>query len=639
MMEKEKMTSANRNGGFTTTKQQIGRQNEYTRKPNQARVKNATNKTSGGRGSRPNSKGVRSRSSLSVRTKTRSKIADIIPPIGENTRIIPLGGVEEVGKNMIVVENKDDIFIFDMGFQFSEDDTPGIDYILPNTEYLENNKNKIRAVIITHGHLDHIGGIPHIMNRIGNPPLYSREFTTLMIKKRMEEFPNLEPLNIHIVEPGQRMKIGNTMLQFFSVTHSIPDSMGVIVETPDGNIVVSGDLRLEHEDGIPSEKEEENWGKIGKQKNLLFIADSTNAENPGFSISESVIFANFDKIIKETESRLIIGTFASQIERMIKIVELCEKYNKKVVTEGRSIKTNIEIAKEAKLINAKDDTFISIKDIDNYPPDRIVILATGGQGEEFAALPRMGRGDHKSIKLTSRDTIVLSSSVIPGNEISVQKLKDILYRHGLKIIHYRVSDIHASGHANQEELLWMNKQVGAKFFMPAYGFHSMLRVHAETAIRAGVPKENIVIPNNGSIIELQENGSKIVALKEKAPSGVITVDGLSVGNIQEAVLRDRQMLAQDGMFVIISIIDMKSGKVRKSPDIISRGFVYLRESQDLLQEARNITRKTIEDKISSKGVKLINFDDIKKDISETISKFLIIRTAKNPIVLPVLIGV
>lgn len=635
MIEKDKKVHTQDNRVFTTTKQQMADKenspNTRTRKPAPKQSRH---------NSRPPARSNRHHSGTKSQPFHRAKPTAQIPPIEDGAvRVIPLGGVEEVGKNMIVVENKDDIFIFDVGFQFSDNTTPGIDYILPNTEYLENNKHKVRAVIITHGHLDHIGGIPHIMERIGNPPLYSREFTTLMIKKRQEEHPQLKPLDIHIVEPGQRMKIGSTMVQFFPVTHSIPDSMGVIIETSQGNVVVSGDLRLEHNDGIPSEKEEENWGKIGKQNNLIFIADSTNAENPGFSISDSTIFANLDRIIKDADGRLIIGTFASQVERMIKIIEICEKYNKKVITEGRSIKTNIEIAKVAKLIHAKKDTFISMKEVGDYPADRIVVFATGGQGEEFAALPRMGRGDHKAIKLNSRDTIVLSSSVIPGNEVNVQKLKDILYRHGLKIIHYRVSDIHASGHANQEELLWMNKKVGARFFMPAYGFHSMLRVHAETAIRAGVPKENIIIPDNGTIIELKDEGKKMIRLKEKAPSNLVIVDGFSVGNIQEAVIRDRQTLAQDGMFVVIAIVDMKTGKVRKSPDIISRGFVYLRESQSLLQQARYIVKNTIENSANKRGRGAINFDDLKKEISDKVSEYLMQQTAKDPIVLPVLIGV
>ena len=561
-----------------------------------------------------------------------------IPSAGDNIRIIPLGGVEEVGKNMLLIEYGNDIIVMDAGFQFvGEEEAPGIDYVLPNTKYLEERKERVKALIITHGHLDHIGGIPYIMKKIGNPPIYTRELTTIMIKKRQEEYPHLPPLDIRVVEPGNRIKFKDIAVNFFPVTHSIPDSMGVSVETPHGNVVITGDLKLDHEDGVASEHEQKTWGELGKQKNLLFIADSTNAEQPGFSITEKRIHANIEKIIKDAQGRLIIGTFASQFERMIKIIGMCEKYGKKVIPEGRSIKTNIEVAQKAGLLKVKPDTMIPVTEIDNYPPDRIVVIATGAQGEEFAALMRISTGKHKFIKLNARDTVILSSSIIPGNEISVQKLKDNLYRHGAKIIHYRTSEVHSTGHGNQEELAWFNKQVGAKFFMPAYGYHSMLRVHAEVAERSGIPRENIIIPDNGMIIELTDKGEKMIILKEKAPSNIIMVDGFSVGDVQEVVIRDRQMLAQDGIFVVIAIVDTRTGKVRKSPDIISRGFVYLRESQDLLRQARYITKKTIED--ITAGMNPIEFDFIKGQISDSLSNFLLQQTAKRPIVLPVLIGV
>ena len=601
-------------------------------------IKNKATKTkSRSNGSKRHS--YKKRSTKSPKLKhTQSASKYVQPPklAHGDIRIIPLGGVEEVGKNMIVIENSEDIFIFDVGFQFTEEATPGIDYILPNTKYLEENKSKIKAVIITHGHLDHIGGIPYIMEKIGNPPLYTRQFTALMIKKRQEEFPHESILNIKVVEPGQRMKIGNTMIQFFPVTQSIPDSMGAVVETPNGNIVISGDLRLEHLNGVPSETEVANWRGLNKQKNLLFIGDSTNAENPGFSISDSTIFKTLEDIIKNTKSRLIIATFASQVERIIKLVEICEKYNRKVVAEGRSIKSNIEIAKLAGLLKPDDKTFIPIEDAKNYPPDKIVVLATGGQGEEFAALTRMGRKDHKHIALNERDTIVFSSSVIPGNEMSVQRLKDSLYRHGLKIIHYKVSDVHASGHANAGELKWINEQVNAKYFMPGYGFHSMLRAHADIAVSAGTKKENVIIPDNGMIIDIQK-GEKIHIQPGKVPFNPIAVDGFSIGDIQDVVLRDRKMLAEDGIFVIIAMVDSRTRKVKKSPDIISRGFVYLRESQDLLRQARYIAKKTIEDNVGNK--KQIDFDLIKDKVSENISKFLAQQTAKNPIVLPVILSI
>jgi ribonuclease J len=570
-----------------------------------------------------------------VNNTKKANITLHIPPAGENVRMIPLGGVEEVGKNMMMIEHKDSIIVIDVGFQFEEETTPGIDYILPNTKYLEERKDKIKAVIITHGHLDHIGGIPYIMNRIGNPPIYTRNLTSLMIKKRQEEFRHLPELNINIVEPGDTISIGDFSINFFPVTHSIPDAMGISVITPLGNIVITGDLKLNHVDEDPTDKEKKTWGEVGKGNNLLFVADSTNVERPGFSITEAQIHKNLEEIIKNVSGRLIVGTFASQFERMLKMIEIADRYNKKIITEGRSIKTNIEIAKKAGLLKIKEGTIIPVEDMGKYPTDKIFVLATGAQGEEFAALMRIANKKHKYIKFTERDTIILSSSVIPGNEISVQRLKDNLYRYNLHLIHYRVSDVHSTGHGNAGELTWINKQVGAKFFMPGYGYHSMLRAHAQTIEESGFPKKNIIVPDNGTIIEFDKKGMKI--LKEKAPSSIMMVDGFSIGDVQEVVLRDRQMLAQDGMFVIIAIVDLKTGKLRKSPDIISRGFVYLRESQELLREARFVIKKTVEGTLV--GMHPINFDDVKNKVTDDLSRFLLRKTDKRPIVIPVMIGV
>jgi ribonuclease J len=572
-------------------------------------------------------------------TPKARKPDDIIPPIGDSIRIIPLGGVEEVGKNMTAIEYGNDIIVLDMGFGFKEEDTPGVDYILPNTKYLEDRKDKIRAVIITHGHLDHIGGIPFIMPRIGNPPLYSRYLTTLMIRKRQEEFPHLPPFEIHVVEKDDRMKIGNLSVRFFSVTHTIPDSMGVIIETPYGSIVNAGDPKLDHEDGIPTEAEEKEYAKFQKEKVLLFMNDSTNVENPGFSTPEKLVHKNLEEIIKNIKGRLIIGTFASQLERIIKIIQISEKYGKKVIVEGRSMKTNVEIAKLANMFTTKKDTIIPIEDAEKYPPEKVLVLATGPQGEEFSVLARMANRTHKSFKINKRDTILLSSSIIPGNEKKVQKLKDNIARQGVKIIHYRTSDmfIHSTGHGNRGELEWMFKKVNPRFFMPIHGNHYMLRLHAQVVEALGMPEENIIIPDNGTIIEMQEKGTKLVRLKETAPSNMMMVDGFSIGDMQDVVIRDRKMLAEDGMFVIIASINLKTGKLRKSPDIISRGFVYLRESQDLLQDARHLIRKTVED--TTAGMNPINFDYVKENISEAVSRFLFQKTAKTPIVIPVVLGV
>lgn len=559
-----------------------------------------------------------------------------IPEIKDGVRIIPLGGVEEVGRNMTIVETAEDIVIVDAGFQFVSDETPGVDYVLPNTRYLEERKDKIRAILITHGHLDHIGGIPFILDRIGNPPIYTGELTAIMIKKRAEEFPGVKH-DIRTLDPNVPVTLGKLKIHTFPVTHSIPDSTGMIIGTEYGNIVLSGDLKLEHKDGVPSKREEEVWSKIGSGKNLMFIGDSTNAERSGFSVPEQVVFDTLEEIIRKADGRIIIGTFASQFERMIRIIETCEKLGKKVAVEGRSIKTNLEIAQKAERLKPKKGTLIPIQEIDNYAPDKLVILATGAQGEEFAALMRIATGKHKFIKMTKRDTVVLSSSVIPGNEISVQRLKDNLYRHAGHIIHYRTSDVHSTGHGNTGELVWINKKVGAKFFMPAYGYYSMTRCHADAVIESGFPEKNVAIADNGTIIDIVDNGERMIVQKASAPSGPMMVDGFSVGNVQDVVIRDRKSMAQDGMFVVIATINLKTGKLRKSPDIISRGFVYLRESQDLLQEARLIVKKSVED--TTAGMHPINFDYVKDNITDTVSAFLFQKTNKHPIVIPVLLGV
>jgi len=561
-----------------------------------------------------------------------------IPPLEPgNIRIIPLGGVEEIGRNMTMLEYGDDIIVIDCGFQFKEDDTPGIDYILPNTKYLEDRAHKIRGLFITHGHLDHIGGIPYVIDRIGYPPVYTRRLTSVMIRKRQEEFPNLKPLDIHEVEKEDVIRIGDLRIKFFAVYHTIPDSMGIVVETPYGMCVFTGDLRLDHIDGVPTESEEKEFGYFKDKKVLFLAADSTNCEKPGFSIPERVVQKNLDEIITNASSRLIIGTFSSQLERIMRMLETAERVGKKVLIEGRSMKVNVEIVKQLGMLKISDKTFITPEQLEHLPDNKVMVLATGAQGDEFAALMRIAIKTHKYIKIKKGDTVVLSSSVVPGNERAVQKLKDNLSRQGARIIHRDTMDVHASGHANRDETFWIHSKINPRFFMPLHGYHYMLRTHADIAKACGRSEEDIIVPDNGAILEIRDEGQSFVRLKESAPNSLRLVDGFSIGDIQEVVIRDRNVLAQEGMFVIIATVNPKTGKLRKSPDIISRGFVYLRENQELLSQTRLIIKKTIED--TTKGMQPINFDFVKNNVTDAVSRFLFEKTNKRPIVIPVVLGV
>ncbi|MBI5457916.1 RNase J family beta-CASP ribonuclease [Candidatus Kaiserbacteria bacterium] len=562
--------------------------------------------------------------------------APIPPPPPDTVRIIPLGGVEEIGRNMTAVEVGDDIFILDCGFAFSEGDTPGVDYILPNTGYLEERRDKIRGLLISHGHLDHIGGIPYIIDRIGNPTIYTRKLTGMMIKKRQEEFTQTSPVNIREVEKDEVIKLGAATIRFFGVTHTVPDSMGIIIETPWGDVVFTGDIKLNHQDGEPSDEEKREFGIFKHRKVLALLMDSTNVWQPGFSIPESNVYRTLEKIIKDSKGRLIIAMFASHLERLIRVVHFAEEYGKKIVIDGRSMRTNIEIAREIGLIKYKDDTVIAVENMEQYPKERLIILATGAQGDEFASLARIGNKSHKYIRLDVSDTVVLSSSVIPGNERAVQKLKDNLSRQGAHIITYHASDVHASGHGNREEAAWIHTQIKPKFFIPVHGYHYMLRVHADLAVEMGVKPENICIPDNSTLVDIK-NGEKITKHALKAPAELRVVEGTTVSELSDVLMRDRKALGQEGFCVVVATVDRRTGKLHKSPDIISRGFVYLRDNKELMDQTRLIIRKSVE--TSLRNPRAADLDAAREDLADAVSQFLLQRTMKRPIVIPVIVSI
>lgn len=569
------------------------------------------------------------------------KTAHIPDPEPGVVRIIPLGGVEEIGKNMTAIEIGDDIIVIDAGMFFSNDSTPGIDYVIPNTRYLEERKHKIRGLIVTHGHLDHTGGVPLVLSRIGNPTVYSRNLTVLLMKKRQAEFPHLPPMNTHIVENDTVLTLGKIKVRFWGVTHTIPDSMGVIIETPNGAIVNPGDYKLDQIDGVVTESEEEAYKIFDNMKTLLLMTDSTNIENEGFALPEIKVHQGLENILRRvSNTRVIIAAFASHVTRLIKIVEIAEELGKHVFLNGRSMKTNIEIAIQAGLLKPKKDTIVSMDDIEKYPPHKVIVLSTGGQGEEFSGLMRAANKTDKKFSLKKGDTVILSSSIVPGNERQVQRMKDGLARQGTRIITYRTPGeeyVHATGHGNKEDIRWLHTKVQEKFFIPIHGHHYHLRLHKEFAASLGIKEENIVIPDNGSIIEISADGEKISVRKEKAPANPMMVDGFSIGDEQSVVIRDRQMLSEDGMFVVVALVDARTGLLKKSPDLISRGFVYLKENQDLLRNARTLIKRTIE--TSAKGQNQINFDDVKNAVAENLTKYLFQNTAKRPLVIPVILTI
>lgn len=565
------------------------------------------------------------------KTKEKTKKIDS----QDKLRIIPLGGMEEVGRNMMIFEYGKDIIIVDMGLQFPDEDMYGIDYIIPNTAYLKDKRENIKGVIITHGHYDHIGAIPLSMSRLGNPTIYTAPLTRGMILKRQDDFPHSPKLDIQEVKIDDKLELGCFKIEFFHVNHNIPDSMGVVIRTPVGMIVHTGDFKFDREPINEKPADLDKIARLGKEGVLLLLADSTDAETPGHSLSEQVIQKNLEGIFKDIKGRIIVATFASLLTRVQEIITLAEQFGRKVAVDGYSMKANVEIAKELGYLKIKKGTLIKPQDANDLPDNQVLILCTGAQGEDNAVLMRLANDQHKSLKMQAGDTVIFSSSVVPGNERSVQNLRDVICRKGARVIHYNMMDVHAGGHAPSEDLKILHNLLKPKFFIPIEGNYYMLKLHAELAQESGVDPKNIVIPNNGQVVLVDQ--AHIEISKEQVPANYVMVDGLGVGDVGQVVLRDRQAMAQDGMFVIIAVIDSKTGLVVGEPDIISRGFVYLRESKELLTQTRKKVKEIVAKTTSSEHT--INWNYVKDNIRDKIGKYLYTQTQRRPMVLPVVIEI
>lgn len=551
-------------------------------------------------------------------------------------RIVPIGGCEEVGRNMTVFEYGDDIIIIDMGLQWPEEDMPGIDYIIPNIDYLRGKEKNIRGVIITHGHYDHIGAVPHLAPKLGNPTIYGTPLTLGIIAKRQEDYRGNAPLRLKSVTTDTKLTLGKFRISFFGVSHNIPGSFGVIIDTPVGKIVHTGDFKLDAKASGDAPTEIAKIKALGQQNVLALMSDSTNAPEVGKQLTEGDIQTNIDELLKQAPGRIIVGTFASLLGRIQQIIWAAEKIGKKVVVEGFGMKRNVELAQQLGYMKVKKGTLIQLKDMSNYPDNKIVILCTGAQGEDNAVLMRIANNEHRKLKVEKGDTIVFSSSVIPGNERSVQRLKDGLYRKGAEVVHYKMMDVHAGGHAKQEDLFDMIQMVKPKYHIPVYGNHSFLKIHGKVAQRAGIPVNRIMIPDNGQIIEFDKQGNGLF-LKEKANSDYVFVDGLGVGDISHIVLRDRQMMAADGMLVVIATLSSKSGKLVHSPDIISRGFIYMRENKAIVETIRTKVKNIVNEHNKTNGK--LNDTYIKDAIRNELGNFIFHETQRRPMVLPVVIEV
>ena len=567
-----------------------------------------------------------------------NKEAAIKPPqvkSEKKLKIYALGGLEEVGRNMTVFEYDNDIVILDMGNQFPDEDQHGIDYIIPNISSLKGKEKNIRAVLISHGHMDHLGAAPHLLPKLGNPLVIAAPMTAAVLKRQIEDHhQKFTPKISEISSIKKVYKLGRFTLSFFQVTHSIKDAVGMILETPDGTVIHPGDWRYDL-DPVEGPKTDMShlakWNK--KDKPSILMMESLGSTQPGHQGSERDVYNNMDKIIKEAKGRVILGTFSSMIERVGQVIQLAEKYNKKVVIDGFSMKTNIEIGKQFGFIKYKTTTMIDIAKINDYPKDRVVVICTGSQGEGRAVLSRIANGDHRYIKVEPNDTIVFSSSVIPGNERTIQYLKDSLYRQGAKVIHKEIMDIHAGGHGKIEDIKLLLKEAKPKYLIPVYANHYLLREAAIVAESIGFPKENIFVADNGQVIEFDQKGGRVT--KERVDTSYVFVDGLGVGDVSNIVIRDRQVMAADGMIVVIATIDKKKGTLIQNPDLISRGFIYMKENKKLIEDTRAKAKS-----IFNGGLKGGVDENYYKDkIRNEIGKFLYQKTQRRPMVLPVIIQV
>jgi len=550
----------------------------------------------------------------------------------ENLKIIPLGGLLEIGKNITVFEYGNDIILVDCGLAFPEDDMLGIDLVIPDLSYLEKNKEKIRGLVITHGHEDHIGSIPYVLKQV-NMPIYATKLTAKLIEHKLEEHHIRNSVKLNVVNQGDTIKLGKMQVEFIRSSHSIPDAVMLAIHTPAGTVIHTGDFKIDY---TPIDGQNMDLGRlaeIGNKGVLALLSDSTNAERKGFTMSEKSIGPVFDNLFEGCKKRIVVATFASNVHRVQQIVNSAAKFGRKIAVSGRSMMNMIDAARELNYIDAPDDLFIDIDMIKDYTDEQLVIITTGSQGETMSALTRMANGEHRKVTITGNDLVIISANPIPGNEKSVSKVIDQLMKIGAEVVYSTLADVHVSGHACQEEQKLIMALVKPKYFIPVHGEYRQLMAHKDTAIEMGIPSENIFITGNGRVLELNENNAKFTGT---VPSGRVMVDGLGVGDVGNIVLRDRQHLSQDGLIVIVMTMDNQTGEIVSGPDVISRGFVYVRESENLMEDVKSFIREEIHE-LENRHIK--EWSTIKSTLKDELRDYIFNKTKRNPMILPIIMEI
>lgn len=552
---------------------------------------------------------------------------------GKNSlKIIPLGGLGEIGKNIMVLQYNHDMIVIDGGLMFPEDEMLGIDLVIPDISYLIENREKIRGIVLTHGHEDHIGALPYILREI-NVPVYGTKLTLGLLDAKLKESNFSDKVKTHCIRAGNSIQLGVFQIQFIRVSHSIADAVALGIKTPVGTVVHTGDFKLDQTPVNNQMVDYHKFAELGKQGVLVMLSDSTNAERPGYTLSERMVGETFDETFRNAKERIIIASFASNIQRIQQAITTAARYRRKVAVVGRSMVNVVNISRELGYLDIPQGTLIELEEIKSLPKDKVVILSTGSQGEPMSALTRMAMCDHRNVEIIPGDTVIISASPIPGNEKMVHRIIDNLFKQGADVIYESFSGVHVSGHASQEELKLMLNLVRPKFFIPVHGEYRHLIKHAQLARDVGIPPENIFIAENGQVLEFtRKHGS----INGKVTAGRVLVDGLGVGDVGNIVLRDRKQLSRDGLVIIVITIDHKTGEVVAGPDIVSRGFVYVRESEELIEEAKDRVRETL--KVCERH-RTTEWAAIKSDVRETVNKFFYDKTRRRPMILPIIMEV